>query len=206
MPGPKRRPLMERFLERVTPEPNTGCWLWTGPGNHFGYGTISLGGHQGTRIGAHRASYELHRGPIPHGLCVLHKCDVPACVNPSHLYVGTHADNSADAVARNRLRPWKANVTHCGTCDRPYAGENLIAEANGSRSCRHCRHAAVAKYEKANPEKVRDRYRQRYYADVEAARAKALASYHKHAEARKAAMRAYYHRKKQLQIAVTEVK
>jgi len=74
------------------------CWLW-GSTIHLGYGTINRGGkvHK-----AHRLAYESYHGPIPKGLLVRHRCDVPACVHPLHLELGTHADSSRDAVERGR--------------------------------------------------------------------------------------------------------
>jgi hypothetical protein len=81
--------LQKRFDAKYVPEPNTGCWLWTASCLPSGYGEIKI---DGKVMRAHRASYELHHGPIPVGLCVLHKCDTPPCVNPAHLFLGTHHD------------------------------------------------------------------------------------------------------------------
>lgn len=86
--------------EYVLPEPNSGCWLWTGPLNWNGYGRVTVGPRK--RVRAHRFSYEVHKGPIPDGLQVLHKCDVPCCVNPEHLLLGTFADNMNDKMRKGR--------------------------------------------------------------------------------------------------------
>ena len=106
----KRTPIGERFERHFMPEPNSGCWLWTGGYNNDGYG------HFNDRAGspqflAHRYSWMHHRGPIPVGLQVLHKCDLPACVNPDHLFLGTRDDNMADMTAKGRASPGEK----CGT-------------------------------------------------------------------------------------------
>jgi hypothetical protein len=94
-----KRPLRERFDEKYILEPDTGCWLWTRSTSASGYGRISVNGKPRK---AHRASYEIHIGPIPDGLCVLHRCDTPACVNPEHLFLGTQQDNMADMNRKGR--------------------------------------------------------------------------------------------------------
>lgn len=85
-----------RFWMSVEKGPD--CWLWTG----------SMAGHYGklrgavAAIGAHRFSYELHHGPIPPGMVVMHSCDTPKCVNPAHLSVGTYKDNMDDMDRKGR--------------------------------------------------------------------------------------------------------
>lgn len=101
---PSRRPLIERFLEKVTYEPNTGCWLWLGAILPNGYGHISPGGDSkvnGT-IYAHRASMMLFKNSDLIGLDVCHTCDNRCCVNPDHLFVGSRKDNMRDCVAKDR--------------------------------------------------------------------------------------------------------
>lgn len=96
----KAAPLAIRFERFVWPEPMSGCWLWAGAVGTHGYGVIGVGPHKIET--AHRVSWGLHRGEIPAGMWVLHKCDNRVCVNPDHLYLGTVLDNSRDLMARGR--------------------------------------------------------------------------------------------------------
>lgn len=95
--------IVESFLSRVKVDAN-GCFIWQGYINTNGYGEISRNARLGIRRGgAHRFSYELFRGPISGGLFACHHCDVPACVNPAHLFLGTQKDNMQDASHKGRV-------------------------------------------------------------------------------------------------------
>lgn len=91
----------QRFWEKVAISNNPqACWLWTSGTNPMGYGRLNVAGKP---VLAHRFSYLIHYGPT--ALCVLHRCDVPACVNPVHLWAGTRQENNRDRDDKGRLNP-----------------------------------------------------------------------------------------------------
>lgn len=104
------RPLAERFAKMVGQPDARGCRLWQGP-LHSGYGRIAAepGSAGPMLLRAHRVAWSLANGPIPDGMHVCHRCDVPACVNVEHLFLGTDADNLADRDSKGRQARGSAN-------------------------------------------------------------------------------------------------
>ncbi len=99
--------IAERFCAKVDfggVAAGSACWEWIGARYSSGYGVIRLDAPRRAHTGAHRVSWELHHGPIPEGLCVLHSCDNGGCVNPEHLFLGTLRDNTQDMVNKGRAR------------------------------------------------------------------------------------------------------
>lgn len=101
-----RKSAQDRFEEKYIPEPNSGCWLWHAAALPTGCGVFLIdASHSPGRKEryAHRASWILNKGEIPSGLSVLHRCDMPCCVNPDHLFLGTPKENTRDCMKKNRM-------------------------------------------------------------------------------------------------------
>lgn len=123
----RRRPLprelmrehtMRRLLEWVHFCPATSCWLCALAPKKGGYCRTHFA-HDGRGQMVHRFFFEYHRGPIPEGLDVLHRCDVPPCCNPDHLFLGNDADNVRDCMAKGRFgrRPRGVEQSQAKLCD-----------------------------------------------------------------------------------------
>ncbi len=126
--------LLERLLEKIKKDKNN-CWLWTGATR--GRDTLRYGmlNHQRETIATHRLSWTIHKGEIPKGLHVLHTCDTTLCINPEHLFLGTHKDNMQDRNAKGR-NP-QANKTHCPQ-NHTYTTKNTYIAKTGARHCKKC--------------------------------------------------------------------
>lgn len=145
---PKTRPSLDRFAEKFTTDKRTGCWLWTNfVDPSTGYGLFRL---VNRTTQAHRAAWELFRGPIPPGYHVDHLCRNKICVNPSHLEPVTPQEN---ANRGNRARR-----THCIGAGHPMTPENSGSRRDGHRYCKTCaRDKARAKREADRRELVATR-------------------------------------------------
>lgn len=107
--GPEPEDIIKKFFRCTYPEPNTGCWLWLGNYSKEGYGRLVAKRTLGFGS-AHRLSYFIHNGDFDRSKIVMHKCDVPTCVNPDHLILGTNDENMADMVAKKRAAIGEKNV------------------------------------------------------------------------------------------------
>ena len=140
------RSVAARFWEKVMPEPNSGCWLWTGCLTSAGYSQLMTGSKKlrTARIEyGHRISYEMHFGPIPEGLHVDHKCQLPCCVNPQHLQILDPNEHKNVTFGRLPVDPRTtkcAAKTHCPE-GHELSGRNLIlfGPRKSFKACRKCR-------------------------------------------------------------------
>lgn len=145
----------ERFNQKWTLEPSTGCWLWTASVNKQGYGFFKLNGKMQR---SHRVSWILRFGELADDICVLHKCDVTGCVNPYHLFLGSYSDNQIDAITKGRRiqpkgygRIWasirKTGVPLRQECPRghQFDKKNLYINKNGHHVCRACSRMSYVK-------------------------------------------------------------
>jgi hypothetical protein len=133
----------ERFYQKVEQPPySAACWIWLAAKSPQGYGHFFFNGRVDK---AHRASWEIHNGAIPDDLMVLHKCDNPRCVNPEHLFLGTHQDNADDKMRKGRHT--EANKSRCKR-GHALSGDNLyFNQKKNTRTCRECQRMNAREYD-----------------------------------------------------------
>jgi hypothetical protein len=139
----KRRPAIDRLMEKVEIDPETCCWVWQGARSGRGWnagGGYSAFYFEGRVTSGHRASYSIHNGPIPPGLTIDHLCRNTLCVNPAHLEAVTDEVNN---LRGDGIRGRHARSTHC-PAGHPYDEANTYRRPDGKgRECRRCRCAVV---------------------------------------------------------------
>ncbi len=133
-----RKPVIDRLMAKVSPEPNSGCWLWEGAVDpRTGYARITI--ETGRVENAHRSSYQLHVGPVPDGLQLDHLCRVRSCVNPDHLEPVTCAETLRRGAGPVKTKALKAAQTHCKR-GHLLSGDNVTHDkGNSARICIECR-------------------------------------------------------------------
>lgn len=146
----KKRPLADRFWEKVDKTAEDGCWLWTGAKNRYGYGRIGL--YREQPRAAHRVVWFLTHGEWP-SLHVCHSCDTPACVNPAHLWLGDARANNLDAIAKGRsIAVKRANQTHCAHGHEFTPENTYFLKTRNGRHCRSCSRERAAERRQADPQ------------------------------------------------------
>lgn len=132
-----RKPLIERFMAKVDKNGTNGCWLWTGATRGYrphNYPHFAMPG--GKQVAGHRLSYEMHKGEIPMGQGVCHKCDNTTCVNPDHLFLGSQKVNMNDCARKGRLGYRAAGTAHSQSKLNPEKVKEILARvANGETKC-----------------------------------------------------------------------
>jgi hypothetical protein len=159
---PKNMSLEERFFQKVNK--TDSCWLWTGAPNSRGYGSFAV---NRKTTSAHHYSYIIHKGEIPDGLIICHTCDVPACVNPEHLWADTYSANSRDMFNKNRQGTSNRKKDGCKKGHSFEEFEPLVYVKKQGRQigkeyrvCKECKR----EYRLKNKEKQNERQRNLYHA------------------------------------------
>lgn len=130
--------LLRRFRDKVKTGSDDSCWEWTGCRGSGNYGRINVGG---TEVAlSSRVSWVVHNGTIPDGLCVLHKCDNPPCVNPHHLFLGTMDDNTKDMFSKGRAA---RSVGECSGNSK--MSTELVLEIRRKFATEHIRKSELAR-------------------------------------------------------------
>lgn len=136
------KPALHRLFEKISPEPNSGCWLWTGALSAGVYGSMA---YEGRMQKVHRVAYRLLVGEIPENMTLDHLCRTPSCCNPDHLEPVTQSEN----LRRSPLMDRHSARTHC-VRGHEFSAENTRIRPNGHRECRICMRMHVRNWRARN--------------------------------------------------------
>ena len=143
-----RKSPIERLMSQVKVSDKVKCWPWTGPLHSKRYGKFYLDGHH---LNAHRALWIILNGEIQKGVYVLHSCDVPKCVNPFHLFLGSPQDNMDDMRAKGRQNFSKSGlhqrIKKFCKYGHPYDEDNTYLRPDGGRDCYQCLNRRTKAYQ-----------------------------------------------------------
>jgi len=151
----RERIINKDYIKSVCKINDNGCWEKIGV-NGDGYGAFKI---NGIPIRAHRKSWQVFNGDIPKGLYVCHKCNNKRCLNPEHLYLGTHQQNTKDAYRDGLMNPHKGqriqalnnkNKTHCKQGHEFTEENTYIGKTSGKRSCKICQCIWTREWRKRN--------------------------------------------------------
>jgi len=125
--------LLKRFLPKIEIVTESGCWIWMAATDDKGYGIMSKG-FKKAPYKSHRVSFLIFKGEIPKGMNVCHKCDIPSCVNPDHLFLGSQKENMMDASKKNRINKKSYMNLRPGKVGYRGAGPHSNKELNNARN------------------------------------------------------------------------
>lgn len=168
---PKHMPLIERFFQKVDKSGTNAfpdCWIWTGALTSRKYGSFQYYQDK-PAIGAHVSSYLFHKGEVPKGMLIRHRCNNPPCVNPEHLLLGTPSDNMKDMFESDRHGWTNRKRTHCRRGHEfIVVGVYERTKKNGKtdRICRKCvRNKAFEKRHSPETREAYLKYQREYQRD-----------------------------------------